>query len=153
MAVNASVFVFVVCLVWWMKQNTGWWFERFFMFTPNLEKWFKLTSIFQTGWNQQLVYLLKKNSFYFQAILSCNTEPHRPFRRSFQEFMAPSWWQRDWNHHRFGESCAGGVGGIRNGSLGCGNQGGWKVRWKNSKSGSSYLGLSPLSGGQWQMKV
>ena len=42
----------------WVKLrlgwNSGWRFQRFFIFTPSLVKWSNLTNIFQVGWNHQL---------------------------------------------------------------------------------------------------
>ena len=37
---------------WWLF---GWWFQIFFIFQRYLQKWSKLTNIFQMGWNHQPV--------------------------------------------------------------------------------------------------
>lgn len=47
------LFLLFVLFGGWSKIPGGG-LKEFFIFTPNLEKWFKLTSIFQTGWNHHL---------------------------------------------------------------------------------------------------
>ena len=54
-----------VILLLMVQKSSGWWFQIFFNFHnfhPYLGKWSNLTSIFQRGWNHQLVLLMVQKS-------------------------------------------------------------------------------------------
>ena len=77
--------------VWNSQQWTRWWFHFFIFFYPYLGKWSNLTSIFQMGWNHQLVKDLSlgkdERSFELPLIIQFFVDFSQPKTRSQKTFV------------------------------------------------------------------